>query len=216
MISIDTPPIKKKTLHTSSSSASTNSSTTSSVIKHPRFIFGHSTGHAGSTTVHKSLSQPGCPWETFQSFEERVKGEAYWTADPDCNMTKNILVPHLLAIIDEHKHKHEQASRETGKSIDNTTFIDMGHFHNRGRVIECLADHFREQAAFVRVRRDRYSIANSFAKRNQTPCILANKLLRHPGGSVCPRSGEDAGLVNLPVPSDLIWDAMTPFQRFLK
>jgi hypothetical protein len=31
----------------------------------------------------------------------------------------------------------------------------------------------------------------------------------------CPRSGENVGPVHLPVPSDEIWDALTPFQRFL-
>jgi len=121
-------------------------------------------------------------------------------------MTKTILVPELLTFIDKK-------ANATGKSIDNTTFVDMGHWHNRGRVLECLADHFREQAAFVRIRRDRYSIANSFAKEVQTPCMHGG--LPHSIVSVCPRLGEDAGPVNLPVPSDQIWDAMTPFQKFL-
>jgi len=52
---------------------------TSSVIKHPRFIFGHSTGHdAGSTTTHASLSKPGCPWETVNHFERMAPEEKKW------------------------------------------------------------------------------------------------------------------------------------------
>jgi hypothetical protein len=193
---------------TSIAADSTNTATSMlSVIKHPRFIFGHLTGHAGSTSSHASLSKPGCLWETVNHFERMAPGEINWKGgDLDCNMTKNILIPELLTFIDKE-------ANATGKSIDNTTFIDMGHWHNRGRVIECLADHFREQAAFVRIRRDRYSIANSFARQVQTPCMHGE--LRHSKVSICPRSGKDDRPVNLPVPSDHIWDAMTRFQNFL-
>ena len=40
------------------------------------------------------------------------------------------------------------------------------------------------------------------------------KKLIHPTRQVCPRSGENAGPVNLNV-SDEVWDFFTPFQRFL-
>lgn len=104
--------------------------------------------------------------------------------------------------------------------------------------MECLAKHFGAEAAFVHIRRNRYSIARSFLGKKQskkTPCIVdslmygaetpfirknkrgqfRNTTKIHPIVATCPRSGENVGPVNLPVPSDEIWDAFTPFQRFL-
>ena len=39
--------------------------------------------------------------------------------------------------------------------------------------------------------------------------------MKHPSVSLCPRSDEGDGPVNLPVPDDATWDRLTSFQRFL-
>ena len=93
----------------------------------------------------------------------------------------------------------------------------MSHFHNRARVFECLA-------AILGDRRDRYAIARSLLGKTgqfSTPCLKERKhfpdgpWMRHPKVSLCPRSDEGNGPVNLPVPDDAIWDGLAPFQRFL-
>lgn len=166
----------------------------------PRFLFGHSTGHSGSTFTQQILKKPGCPWVRRSRFEDASSTEV--TVDyPKCDNTVNHIAPRIRASIGNPRYT-------------NTTYIDMGHFHNRGRTIECLADYFREDAAFVHIRRNRYDIAHSFSQQFQTPCIENKKGLRNPMVSTCPRSDENIGSVNLPV-DDEIWDALTPFQRFL-
>jgi hypothetical protein len=53
----------------------------------------------------------------------------------------------------------------------------------------------------------------------QTPCLALNVIngnnVSHPSVSICPRSTEDRGPVNLAISSDDIWDSLTPFQQFL-
>ena len=64
--------------------------------KTPRFFFGHSTGHSGSTAVHKALIKDGCPWETVENFEDAARREHKWPFDPDCMLTKKLLVPQIM------------------------------------------------------------------------------------------------------------------------
>ena len=55
--------------------------------------------------------------------------------------------------------------------------------------------------------------------RPQTPCIgqdiINGKNFSHPSVSICPRSTEGRGPVDLSIPSDDVWDSLTPFQQFL-
>ena len=211
----------------------------------PFFIFGHSTGHSGSTTFHKTLGEPGCPWNPVSHFEDKYKDkfldEKKWPDDSKCELTNSKLIPHLLSRIKRTVDEFDQdrliryqyqKERQQDYSMNHTTYIDMGHFHNRGRVLECLAKYFGESAAFVRVRRNRYDIARSFVgttSKSRTPCIIDNKMYKlekrknkkrkqthgaHPEMATCPRSGENSGPVNLKVTDD-IWDSFVPFQRFL-
>ena len=65
----------------------------------PLFIFGHSTGHAGTGTFHESLIQAGCPWNsTVDEFEYLAQGEEKWPYDSDCSLVKMELIPHLYSI----------------------------------------------------------------------------------------------------------------------
>lgn len=93
--------------------------------------------------------------------------------------------------------------------------LDLGHFHNRGvAVLQCLADVLGPQGVFIRIRRNRHDVAMSFSSHYYTPCMTSDNI--HPQVSVCPHSQEKAtaGPVYLDVADD-IWNAFTPFQRFL-
>ena len=135
-----------------------------------------------------------------------------------CGIFDNIVLPMFSKLIERQANISNVEKREI-------TYLDMGHAHNRFRTLECIADRLGEQVTFVKVRRNRYAIANSFASRFITPCLTSpqskwpNRKITehkklHPKLTICPRSDELIGVMNLPVP-DEIWDRMTPFQRFL-
>jgi hypothetical protein len=145
-----------------------------------------------------------------------------------CELTADKLVPYLLDYAAAANGRRRGSSSGSGSrnittssssddrnNLRDLTYIDLGHYYNRGRLLECLADQLREKVTFVRIRRNRYDIARSFSEQFKTPCIKGTKPGRkHPHTTVCPRSGEDIGPVNLRVDDD-VWDGMTPFQRFL-
>lgn len=53
----------------------------------------------------------------------------------------------------------------------------------------------------------------------QTPCLALDVVngqnVSHPSVSICPRSTERRGQVDLSISNDDIWDSLTPFQQFL-
>ena len=177
----------------------------------PRYIFGHSTGHSGSTTSHATLREARCcPWSlpSVSSFEKIFQFERPPPEDDDCTTTRTKLIPMLESLI--------------GREPIATTYLDMGHYRNRGRTLECLAEHTRPgEAVFLHLRRDRYAVANSFINSRgiNTPCTVAMDVVhgkpRRPSVALCPHSGEKMGRVDLPVASDGVWMSMTPFQKFL-
>ena len=186
-----------------------------------RYIFGHSTGHSGTTTLHSVLSNKnGCPWNNnstvlLSKVERIAPGEKKWSHEGinDCTHTNNDLIPFFHSLIKEEVEAAVVGSY-SGVNMKEAMYIDIGHWHNRGRVIECLALSVGDQATFIHIRRNRYSVASSFTHLKETPCMIDNGGMKHPGVAVCPRSGERAGPVNLPL-DDSIWDSFTPFQRFL-
>jgi hypothetical protein len=182
----------------------------------PHFILGFPTGHSGSTSIDRGLRNADCGWNVVGEFElvdpsektgieNNVSGVSLAQKssqnDFDCSFTDEIVLPLIKA---------------RGRGTKNYTYVDMGHFHNGFRTLECLANRLGKQVTFVRIRRNRYSIANSFATEFDTPCVTSPRSinLSMPQVAVCPRSDEGIGAVNLPVEDD-IWDSMTPFQRFL-
>jgi len=170
-----------------------------------KYIFGHSTGHAGSTSVSHAFHSASCSWNIVkcskgvlrrECFENSSPNERIWPYDPKCELVKSKLIPYL------------ESFRRDGQ-----IYVDMGHYHNQGRTIECIASILGKEAIFVHIRRNRYDIANSFLGKGMiTPCLNTGE--KHPEVSICPFSGEDEGPVDLPV-SDQVWLQMTPFQKFL-
>lgn len=232
----------------------------------PRFILGFSTGHTGSTSAQVML-KTGCPWNDkniskkhdgggslLQFFSEafelspRPLRESYFHGNLDakddslsCQYTRDILLPFLL----DNIHKSIQPQLQDiemykEEALSMTTFVDMGHFNNRGKALECLhkelATHTQSPngpLTWIRIRRNRQSVAYSFAGESITPCLvdhnstptnteiyrelipMKNKAHPHPVVATCPRSGEGTAAVALKVPNDQIWDSMTTFQQFL-
>ena len=179
----------------------------------------------------------------MDEFEYLVEGERKWKHDGDCSSVKNELIPHLLDATtsedestvyvdmgEKHLHDPDDFIAALAYLPPTFDFHSKGHFHNRGRTLECLAKHLRDRVVFVHVRRNRYSIARSFEdsmsrltskypEMKITPCISRNVIggqdLGHPHVSICPRSTENAGPVDLPVGNDSIWDSFSTFQQFL-
>lgn len=62
-------------------------------------------------------------------------------------------------------------------------------------------------------------LTNSDPKTKITPCmsriVIEGQEFAHPHVSICPRSTENSGRVDLPVPNDTVWDSLTSFQQFL-
>lgn len=178
------------------------------IVPPPDYILGLSTGHAGSTTYDAVLRQNSnaCPWSIkgiAGKFETTPKGERTQRDDPSsrCNYTKSVLIPFL-----DRKRRYSR------------TWIDLGHYHNSlPSGLECLAETLGNRLAFVRIRRNRYDIANSFSKEMQTSCIRSTTL-KHPSVSYCPHSSEvqigGLGPTTMPV-NDKAWDSLTAFQQFL-
>lgn len=177
----------------------------SSHHKPPKLILGVSTGHSGSTTAQHTLARPGC----FSRVESKFEGtiayyETTWNYTSfhhTCQLVNSTLIPHLYRL-----------------AGSNGVLLDVGHYHNRGVVLECLVDLLHVEAAFVRIRRNRYDIATSFSSHYYTPCLNEMSTNEpHPTASLCPHSEErkTAGPVYLNV-DDSTWDSVfTPFQRFL-
>ncbi len=181
-------------------------SSTNYTSKKPKFIFGHTTGHSGSSTVSRSLaSATGCSWNVDPKFERRHPSEvsSYHSRmihEPedgsDCPLLDGRLMPMLEKLI-KLKAKREKIDQS------DVTYLDLGHFHNRFRTLECLADRLQDQVTFIKIRRNRYAIAMSFSKDFMTPCKSSKEskvLIDVPEGkqlspalSICPRSDERIG-----------------------
>lgn len=77
----------------------------------------------------------------------------------------------------------------------------------------------RRRSRPCRGRRCRDGANETKPKLPQTPCIALDivngKNVSHPSVSICPRSSEGRGRVNLEVAGDDLWDSLTPFQQFL-
>lgn len=62
-------------------------------------------------------------------------------------------------------------------------------------------------------------LTSKYPEMKITPCISRNVIegqdLGHPHVSICPRSTENAGPVDLPISNDSIWDSFSTFQQFL-
>jgi hypothetical protein len=99
-------------------------------------------------------------------------------------------------------------------------FVDLGHYYNTPSILECLALHYEDDIAFVRIRRNRHDIAHSFASSFMTPCYGNEEGddERHPVLSYCPIKRKVNDNDNPPVPLHVetnTWMKFNAFQKFL-
>lgn len=94
---------------------------TGTVSSYPRYIFGVSTGHAGSSTTHAVLAKDcgddsvvAAQFEMRLDFEKRPETAS---VAETCEFVRTQLIPAI----------HQARGNAT-------SFVDMGHFHNRGPV----------------------------------------------------------------------------------
>ena len=196
----------------------------------PEFVFGISTGHAGSGTSQVALITARCPWMVSGVFEYEAPGQEESTSSlMGANQTGScrFALSKLIPLLESNRREGFLSTKKLNVTRQNVSlahpegaksvWIDMGHFQNRLPLgLDCMAEHSGSRAAFVRIRRDRYAIANSFAKKTETPCFHeAGK--KHPRRSYCPY-GEDVkrdhGETSLPV-RDEVWEQLGSFQKFL-
>ena len=141
-----------------------------------------------------------------------------------CDFTNETLAPYLKEYIRNHI-----ATRQSKKNVTPGTggtspfvYVDMGHYMNRGRQLECLALALSD-VTFIRIRRNRQAIAfsNVIKAKRGSPCMVDRRGelprgFKHDGvRTMCPRSGEQTGAVELHITSDEVWDNMTSIQRWL-
>jgi len=119
----------------------------------PQFIFEHSTGDIATRTFHKSLEKIDCPWKSKGRFEDsfnkkqKKNRDMTWPTDPNCKLVYKNLIPNILSRVNSSIEDYDQdgyiESYETDSTNTNrnrTTCIDLGHYHNQGRTIECLVN----------------------------------------------------------------------------
>lgn len=169
----------------------------------PRYIFGVSTGHAGSTSLSSADSYSGESLEhVLFSFEGRgvldlpsdpdvrKRWQAWWLAGPSA-------VEQQSKVRDEYKTAIDTQLLEAG----STTYVDLGH-HNVEGILRATPDVFGDDLLLIRFRRSRYPTAFSFATRAHraddslcrnmwTICPTKNEAVLRPAGA---SPGTAAGL----------------------
>jgi len=133
------------------------------LIQPPRYIFGISTGHAGSTSLSNAHSYAGSLKRniTFRMEEYFLGFGKWWTWAG----TKPSLEEQERKVRNDYK-----------RSIDNLldseqsqTYVDLGH-HNLLGMLRTTPKVFGDDVLFIRFRRDRVHTAYSFSKYNRDLC----------------------------------------------
>jgi len=133
------------------------------LIQPPRYMFGISTGHAGSTSLSNAQSYSGSLKTniTFR-FENRFQDDGNWWTWAG---TKPSLEEQERKVRNEYK-----------LPIDNLldydqsqTYVDLGH-HNMLGILRTTPKVFGGDVFFIRFRRDRVHTAYSFSKSRSELC----------------------------------------------
>lgn len=127
----------------------------------PRYMFGISTGHAGSTSLSdaNSYSGSGKSKVTFKFEEDYHAGWKEWVA------TKPSLEEQERKVKEDYKAPIDELLDEK----QSQTYVDLGH-HNVLGILRTTPKVFGDDAFFIRFRRDRahtvYSFNNSVLTAN--------------------------------------------------
>lgn len=166
--------------------------------KSPRYIFGVTTGHAGSTSLSSAKSYSGESLEhVLFAFEgsgiinvpddpthsARKHWQSWWLAGPSAEEQES-------KVRNEYKAGIDAQLLNTGA----TTYVDLGH-HNVEGILRTTPKVFGEDLLLIRVRRSRFPTAFSFATRVHrvndslcnnmwTICPTKNEAMLRPAGTL--------------------------------
>jgi hypothetical protein len=129
----------------------------------PRYLFGISTGHAGSTSLSNKGSYEDTIHVTFK-FEDlspnAVGGNQEWR---DWAATKPSLEDQEWKVRNDYKKTIDDLLAKEGTS----TYVDIGH-HNLHGILRTTPKVFGSDVFFIRLRRDR--VHTAYSKQNVTLC----------------------------------------------
>lgn len=133
------------------------------LIRPPRYIFGISTGHAGSTSLSNVRSYSGSLKRniTFR-FEEYFLGFGKW-------WTWAGTKPSLEEQETKVRHDYKLPIDNLLDSEHTQTYLDLGH-HNLLGMLRTMPKVFGDDVFFIRFRRDRVHTAYSFSKYGHPLC----------------------------------------------
>lgn len=164
----------------------------------PRYVFGISTGHAGTTSLGSKGSYTGAGLQLMRFDFESVQLARWWDKRPS---------------MDEQTQKaREYKFRIDGELYPNgegnsTTYVDLGHHILQG-IWHSAPAVFGDDLFFVRVRRSRIATARSFLATPGLCQIVFHICPLKNDHVLTPRSGEWGTNTS-------IWGGLTKFQQFL-
>lgn len=124
--------------------------------KAPKYTFGVSTGHCGTTTLSNSMAYAnGNKSEVLFDFEHlpRKNNWKEWFAlNPSFE-------EQVTKVSEEYKTMCDQRLLKKGKTL----YMDMGHHNLGGGILQATPAAFGEDTFFIRVRRNRLHTALSYA-----------------------------------------------------
>lgn len=133
------------------------------LIQPPRYMFGISTGHAGSTSLSKRASYSGSLKANISfRFENSFLGRRTWLSWAG---TKPSLEEQEVKVRNDYKLLIDNL-------LDNDqsqTYVDLGH-HNMLGMLRTTPKVFGDDVFFLRFRRDRVHTAYSFSKYRHGLC----------------------------------------------
>lgn len=133
------------------------------LIQPPRYIFGISTGHCGSTSLSNAHSYSGSLKRnvTFR-FEEHFSSRNEWKTWAG---TKPTLEEQERKV----RHDYKFPIDNLLDSEHSQTYVDLGH-HNLLGMLRTTPKVFGDDVFFIRFRRDRVRTAYSFSKYGRDLC----------------------------------------------
>merc|ERR1719498_198497 len=124
--------------------------------KAPKYTFGVSTGHCGTTTLSNSMAYAnGNKSEVLFDFEHlprRDNWKTWFAQNPSFE-------EQVTKVSEEYKTMCDQRLLEKGKDL----YMDMGHHNLGGGILQATPAAFGEDTFFIRVRRNRLRTALSYA-----------------------------------------------------
>lgn len=168
------------------------------LVQPPRYMFGISTGHAGSTSLSDAQSYSGASIGsiTFKFEHDFNGGWKEWAAT----------VPSLTEQERKVRNEYKVPIDDLLDHGQSHTYVDLGH-HNVHGILRTTPKVFGDDVFFIRFRRDRVHTAYSFSQYHRDLC---NNMFR-----ICPLTDWHLLSPRSGKWTDVIWSSMTHEQQHL-